>query len=1851
MRSLCSVVLMAVVIAYMPGQVDAATTAQIDAARDKGLAWLVTHQRANGSWRSVAGTEAVATATAVEAFGVAGVKTEPYAAAVAWLSNATVVSLDSLARQIIALAGAGLDMTTATQTLVKGRNASRAWGAYPSFETTYPDTALALAAIRVANYGYSDTDLMAALCRIVVAQKPQTEPAAVAGGWSWTYADANGPANAPATVGTAAILPTVYNLLEIDAIRVARSWASAPNCPGAQYSTPYDLATVVTNGLNWLTTQRWNAGDGGFGDGGASSVLETALAYHALATLRPGDSTVGPALDYLVSVDRQRPSGSWNGDAFVTALVLKVIPLGTPYADVDVDGLPDRVETELGTNPYVADSRWIAPKNALTALPAPTAANDFGIILTALGPSDGMRAQPQRGFDTGPTTGNRRGLGSGAGDTDLPDPLALTVSTEAFQVDLYTGGAIAELPTAVPPGAGGVVPSIVLRYDSVSVDALTASEPGPGTGLGWTLVTGPVIVRDHKATTVTSDDTFTLVMGGKRHELVLVDAAQGVYHTRDEIFLKLQYTSGADSWALTTKDGTRWELGATAGSKQSTLVASPWTTSVTYRYYPSATTSTSGVTITYAYSKDTATVSGQVYDQSIYLDTITWASVGGAVVGTPRQVTFVRSARSDWPLSPSAPMHVDKKQLDAIEVRVGTALVRTYVLTYDYSIDRAPGTTWSGGGATGDLALRTLTLYGTDQATALPAASFAYDGTSGRLTSAANGLGGQVTYTYTVPSTETLYSVCSTSSCADWGGCTEPNPAGYPASAVLGYLLSTAQADTVAIYSGCKETGAYGGCADWGVTSGTGYALLGYAFSPALPQVLGTLGLYSVNQGGWKAVTATTAPTGGTLLGYVYPVDVGRYGRVDSRVVSDGRTADATTTYTYSTLALEANGAIRGYASAQATDPGGTYVNTYFTQGDDANGRIYQADTYAGTALLRRTENTWTVATPYPATAPTVTLATLTQSDVTSYDGGVAITTRRTWQYDGYANPTVARSEGDLAVTGDEREERTDWIVDPASWIHRPSRVALHDGAGAVVRERWLSYDTLAWGVLGSRGVLTREERRLAGAMGTAGNAVTATGYDAYGNVTTTTDPIGCTTTTAYTEPTSALPDSVTTCLNHVTRYGYDAYGRRTSVTDPNNQMTTYAFDPVGRLTKITGPLDALGPDGSVTYQYPAWGNPATQAVRALRPKLHGQAATLGTDSYFDGRGRVYAWQSSGPAAGQVMAQAREFDPRGWISQRSAPYLVGSETAVWTAYQYDPLGRVTQVTYPDATLVTVVYGAVAGVGALETVTDERGSARRLYSDAYSRVVTVEEVDGATTGVTRYAYDAAGSLTRITAATGSVTSFVPDDLGRQTGMTDPNLGTWSWGYDAAGNLTSRTDARHQTLTFEYDLQSRLRFKRYQGNALTEWQYDTPGVSFSKGRLTAVLEYALGLSTAFYYDSLGRVFLTTRNYSGAHLDNMFFKYDAGGRVESQAFPDGESIAYSYNDAGWLERIPGYVEAPGGGAGILYNARGQRTQITFANGTTTLLTYHPTNFRLTELVTTAPGGTLQNFSYRYDGTGNLTQVTDSVGTAGRTFAYDALNRLVRASGWFDGVTEDYAYDRAGNLLRRASLLYAYSDPAHVWATTYVTDGRAYSYDANGAAETAAGIGLVWNLDGRVQTVTRAGETASYEYDAQGLRVRKTTAAGVTRSPFPGYEVDPSGVVQKSLGFVVKRGNRVTYYHDDHLGSTNVLTDTDGVEVQRVEYTPWGQISRWEGGGDPGWRFRTADGAAGERGRLYDPALGRLLVTDRGPSDLADPQTLNPYAYARNNPASPVVRRPGDAGSAPCCGSRSWISPEAPR
>jgi len=204
--------------------------------------------------------------------------------------------------------------------------------------------------------------------------------------------------------------------------------------------------------------------------------------------------------------------------------------------------------------------------------------------------------------------------------------------------------------------------------------------------------------------------------------------------------------------------------------------------------------------------------------------------------------------------------------------------------------------------------------------------------------------------------------------------------------------------------------------------------------------------------------------------------------------------------------------------------------------------------------------------------------------------------------------------------------------------------------------------------------------------------------------------------------------------------------------------------------------------------------------------------------------------------------------------------------------------------------------------------------------------------------------------------------------------------------------------------------------------------------------------------------------------------------------------------------------------------------------------------------------------------------------------------------------------------------------SDPDHPLWLKSTSDGNTFTYDANGNIAGGAGRSYAWNWDNRLDTVTGPGGSAVMTYDYTGTRIIKNGASGTTYFPFTGYEVQ-GGTVTK----FVRIGNEIIaskqgtstkrFYHNDHLGSVNIISNESGYQVQLTEYDPWGKISRSEGLADPTHRFtgQQLDSESNVHcygGRYYDQNLGRLVSLDPFVPAAGNPASFNRYAYVVNDP-----------------------------
>lgn len=446
------------------------------------------------------------------------------------------------------------------------------------------------------------------------------------------------------------------------------------------------------------------------------------------------------------------------------------------------------------------------------------------------------------------------------------------------------------------------------------------------------------------------------------------------------------------------------------------------------------------------------------------------------------------------------------------------------------------------------------------------------------------------------------------------------------------------------------------------------------------------------------------------------------------------------------------------------------------------------------------------------------------------------------------------------------------------------------------------------------------------------GNAISFT-YDPVSNLSTITDPLGNASTRTYDLVSRLLMQ--TDPRGKVTTLAYDALNRLTQIMDPLGQVTRFTYDGNGNLLTVTDALthtitheydamdrlsrrmDALG--AVETLAYDSTGNLVNTSDRK------GQTTTFTYDAlnrrmratYADGSIATFAYD----AAGRLVLSDDTTDPHRPITLAYDPLdrLVAETTDMGTvAYEYDILGRRTQMTVNDLNPVTYTHDSASrlrnitqaplnpvtidydAVGRRTKLTLPNAVSTEYQYDAASRVTALiyRNATGLLGDLT-YTYDAAGNRTGVggtfarTLLPDPVTAATYDPANRQLTFGDKTLN-----YDANGNLTSVTDSSGTT-TFTWDVRNRLASLGGPG-AVASFAYDGFG--------RRAVKVVNGLRSEFQYDVANvsteiRVGSPVQYLRGLSLDELFSTTDGSGTHYATADTLG-SILNLTNDQGTIQ-----------------------------------------------------------------------------------------------------------------------------------------------------------------------------------------------------------------------------------------------------------------------------------------------------------------------------------------------------------
>ena len=463
---------------------------------------------------------------------------------------------------------------------------------------------------------------------------------------------------------------------------------------------------------------------------------------------------------------------------------------------------------------------------------------------------------------------------------------------------------------------------------------------------------------------------------------------------------------------------------------------------------------------------------------------------------------------------------------------------------------------------------------------------------------------------------------------------------------------------------------------------------------------------------------------------------------------------------------------------------------------------------------------------------------------------------------------------------------------------------------------------------------------------------------------------------------------------------------------------------------------------------------------------------------------------------------------------------------------------------------------------LETrVTDALGRHAESYTDEKGR--NRETVQHAANGDVRvsYGYDAVGQVLTVHHPNGKTTAYQYDLLGHKLRVNHPDAGEVTFTYDAAGNLLTKltaelkktiSDKASITCTYDYERLSEVLYPKNLFNRVT-YTYGKPGAKYNRAGRLVLVEDASG-GEAYYYGNQGEVVKTVRSVMVSQADVRTYvhaaTYDSHNRVRTLTYPDGEVVSYGYDAAGQVTSIRSTKQGKEETivAQVGYDKDGHTIYTRMGNGTESTYAYDRQRERLQGMLLTANGDSIMQTQYKYDPVDNILGISNVItpkapkkpkgfggfgrtdGTGGpdadkekkekplggafsHTYAYDELNRLIRAEGKAKGIgyVMDMSFGLMGEPLTKVqrtdsgsvagsyALAYEYGDTDHPTAPSQIGHER-YTYDANGNLTLVEDDSLnterrmAWDEENRLMALSDNGKTSRYTYNAAGKRIVKS-------------------------------------------------------------------------------------------------------------------------------------------------------------
>ncbi|KAF9027293.1 hypothetical protein BDZ89DRAFT_1258726 [Hymenopellis radicata] len=982
------------------------------------------------------------------------------------------------------------------------------------------------------------------------------------------------------------------------------------------------------------------------------------------------------------------------------------------------------------------------------------------------------------------------------------------------------------------------------------------------------------------------------------------------------------------------------------------------------------------------------------------------------------------------------------------------------------------------------------------------------------------------------------------------------------------------------------------------------------------------------------------------------------------------------TGYTYRNARFEYDG--RGWLGFEKLTKSstvlGTSESTWYLQKFPFIGQADRTETTAKTGdMLQTREYTWNDILNAAIANRNHSIQLSGLSEVYYEGGAKAYTANAAYTYDAFGNITeltiVSPEVGAPALTiSSTYDNATD-----SSWvIGNKTREVIKQASGTVLKDSQFAYISA-----------TQSPKEMKAWVKDSEWSTRTTEYDAAGNETVIHGPGPAQRRFVYDDTYSNITSSTTLVstngdsLTETTTYSLEN-GKPSSFTDANGSSTSFTYDVLGRL-QDTYQEDANASKTLIKTESYLFEDNQFAHVTDSRTAWD-QDEWFRTVEYVDGLEKVWRTERPRPDATDIICSDTEYDGAGRTTAISRDYFA-SASPEFSQYTYDARSRIVQEVIPPSssdlpsTTVTTQYSFASGLS--ESVkTSSTGGVTKTSSQQTLYLPNADKpsVDNLLTPYVVASSDELGQQVE--------TAF--DGLGRPFNIQDPNGVQLALSWDGLSRLIERRisqdengtkkDINHASLIYDddnslstvqnvitgetnvvtYDLAKRPISMVSPDEKKLTYTYDT-GSDYAKGRLMSVTSESTGVSHIYNYDIRGQLTKDalqvdgqsyTTSYEWSPLGQLLSIVNPDGSTLNRAlFADGESVSrVELADAGStvkatvaLSRYEDVFGRPlacdfGNGLSSLSSiyANGAISSIALSKGTqgVHLQEWRIDEFdRINDYQRVHNGDTSASVSFQYDVSGQLTQ------------------SMISDPNARDIVPQEYAYDASGNLSEKDGKLFVNQgwklssvknpDGGTEFSFTYSNDGNILEkLDSSGAAMKT----MKYDSQGRLVQVN----DTRMLYDFGGRLIKCTRANGdVTIYANQAYEVNISSSGKKTHAAYLVHGYRrasltheeggsaeVYYYHNDHLGSTVAVSDSQGSLVTQYKYDAFGQVTIE---GDDLARYKFSGKELIEDfynfgARFYDPSIGRFLTLDNYPVDLEDinPSTFNMYAFSRNNPVN---------------------------